>query len=277
MLFRSALAFGDAIVTGDIGKLAANVGAALIAGFAVGVITGNPVTGMMAFNIALNFHMGKIIGDFALKHAKGFEKVEALQEEISAIIASDDDKAEIKRIVLRTEFMFGAYSSAKKKLAMIYGTETGKLILDGLEIGLDEIDELGAREARDLLNAIYEELDMHSPSREAIKIGKNLIAGLDIGLAKIDDVGTNAASNLMEAINGELGIHSASTEGIETGDNLMEGLLIGIENGEISILTAFKQLIEMVKDLWDKSKIPAVVTTLTVSVKIGRASCRERV
>ena len=73
------------------GALAANVGAALAGGFAVGVLTGNPANGFMVFSILLSFDVGEKLGVLAadVKEAAG-----KITESISAGINGtelDDD------------------------------------------------------------------------------------------------------------------------------------------------------------------------------------------
>ncbi len=64
-----AIAIKDAVEAPEGGwtKLIENVGAALVGGAVVGVITGNLAAGTMAFSLALNLHLGEKIGEAGAK------------------------------------------------------------------------------------------------------------------------------------------------------------------------------------------------------------------
>lgn len=249
------ISLGDAIITGDWAKLAANVGAALISAFAAGVITGNPALGLMAFNIALNFHFGEWIG-------KGFNKVidKFSGTKIKEIGSAVEGKAP------SDDYMFGEYIDNVNAAFANAGENSSSAYWGAFKAGFAGVGSITGNIIR--LFIPNKEAEQEAAKADGIEIGVNLGDGLIEGLDSPEFEAENKGfwNRFLQKTKDILGIHSPSVLTEDMGDNLMEGLLIGIENGEISILEAFKQLIKMVSDVWAKSKIPAVVTTLTVSV-----------
>lgn len=113
-----------------------------------------------------------------------------------------------------------------EKLAKLGGTETGKAFLDGLGIGLEDIDAMSENRASELISVFKTVIQSHSPSKVAIKIGGYFAEGLGIGM-DTETVGKERAEGLIKSFNDELGIHSASKVAKESGEWWVEGFKNG--------------------------------------------------
>ncbi len=226
------IAVVKAMEEGDWAALAADVVGALTAALIAGGLTKSLTAGSLAFSVALNFEIGSSIAD-------------AVSNAVRTYNGTDEDKIEIENIIASPEGLFskwGVFNSARLKLVEIWGNQTGQEILAGLGYGLEDIEELGATKARDLLEAVRGGLDSNSPSKEFIKIGEDILAGLAIGTIDAGSIGIKLGEDVLNATKDVMGIHSPSTEGEYLGQMFLEGLLAGFKD---------PVLIKKITDAWD--------------------------
>lgn len=178
-----AVQIADAIVNPENGfaGLASNLLTALIAGLGVGLLTWNPALGAYAFTIAVNLKLGEVLFGKELSKDQLADYTDTATTTLKD--ASEEEVQIIEGIWKSWEGLFSKYKNAKDKLIAIYqGTEIGRAILDGMEIGLDEIGDLGIREARQLLDVFADTLGIHSPSVKFMEMAMNVIQGFMNGL-----------------------------------------------------------------------------------------------
>lgn len=188
------LAVVEAMQKDDYSALAANMIAAIIAGFAVGGLTGNMQAGVLTFTVVLNLKLGEILG-----FGKAFETI----KKSVTPFEGGSEAAQIGHIIGSVEGLFtkwGVTGSAGKKVRAIAELELGRNILEGLGVGLKDIEKIGEKKARDLLYAIKDELGIQSPAKEAVPIGVNVLLGIAEGLAEAFPQLTEASEKMIDEL-----------------------------------------------------------------------------
>lgn len=184
------LAVKEAMDTGEYDDLAADMIGAISAALIAGGLTKSKTAGALAFSIALNFNIGSSIAN-------------TISDAVKTYKGTDTEKIEIQDIIASPEGFFskwGAFNSARKKLIKIWGIDTGREILEGLGIGLQDIEDIGEDSARDLLHAVMDELGIKSPSKEFEQIGEFSVQGLVNGLVSAFPELKGEAENMVEAL-----------------------------------------------------------------------------
>jgi len=185
------IAIFNAMESGDFSTLAKNLGVALIGAFAAGVLTGNPTVGFMTFSVLMSLKLGGILfpktDQFSEDDLKGMTDSlkKAFIANIGGVFTKNVSKemAEVQAVLDKTIW---SWDSEKQKLKMLYeGTTIGKAVLDGLGIGLSEIDEMSKIQAGQLLRIFKEALGIHSPSGEFMEIVLQILRGLVNGLVQM--------------------------------------------------------------------------------------------
>jgi len=232
------LAVYEAMDSGDYSDLASNMIAAIIAGFAVGGLTGNMQAGVLTFTAVLNLKIGEIIAGGITDILKPYQ-------------GNDQELLQIQDIIAATEGLltsYGATSAAKKKLVEIWGIDTGRQIIAGLGVGLGDIDSMGESTARTLLQAVRDELGVQSPSKEFKRIGNELVNGLESGLEGMSDAGKEGAQDFLDATQDVLGVHSESDVTHWIGNELVNGLI----NGMLELFPELEAEAEKMRDALEK-------------------------
>lgn len=185
------IAISQAIDTGDFESFSKNIVTALIAGFAVAGLTGSPKAGILAFTASLSFKLGEILfpetDQFSEDDLKGMTDSlkKAFIANVGGVFTNNvfKEMAEVKAVLDKTIW---GWDWEKQKLKMLYeGTTIGKAILDGLGIGLSEIDEMSKIQAGQLLETFKDELGIKSPSKEFTLVGNQIMQGLVNGLLEL--------------------------------------------------------------------------------------------
>ena len=76
-------------------------------------------------------------------------------------------------------------SPQQKAKLLLESTEVGKLVVEGLGLGMEEIDSLSRDEALAIIAGFKDTLKIKSPSREFIRIGNQITQGLVNGLVEL--------------------------------------------------------------------------------------------
>jgi flagellar motility protein MotE (MotC chaperone) len=232
------LAVYEAMDSGDYSDLASNMIAAIIAGFAVGGLTGNMQAGVLTFTAVLNLKIGEIIAGGITDILKPYQ-------------GNDQELLQIQDIIAATEGLltsYGATSAAKKKLVEIWGIDTGRQIIAGLGVGLGDIDSMGESTARTLLQAVRDQLGIQSPSKEFKRIGNELVNGLESGLEGMSDAGKENAQEFLDATQDILGVHSESDVTHWIGNELVNGLI----NGMLELFPELEDEAKKMRDALEK-------------------------
>lgn len=219
---------------------AENMGLAIASGLIAGGLTKSKTAGVWAASIILNFEVGSKLSTL-------------IKDSIKVYSGENQEKIEIGAIITAPEVVFGDYgitSPARKKLIEIWGIDTGKEILEGLGVGLEDIEKLGNAKARDLLHAVQDELEIRSPSKAFEEIGEFAVSGLDSGLANVGVVGTNMANNLLSSVKNKLGIHSDSKAFIAIAENIVGGLVSGMKDKFPEFSGLVETLMDDLVDIW---------------------------
>lgn len=188
------LAVVEAMQDDDYNALAANMVAALGFALVTAGLTKSYTAGALAFSVALNFKLGEILG---------FDKAFEMIKNSFTPYEGGIEAAKIGNIIGSAEGLFtrwGMTGSAGKKVRAIAELELGRNILEGLGIGLKDIEKIGEDKARDLLDAIKDELGIQSPAKEAVPIGVNVLLGIAEGLADAFPELTEASEKLVDEL-----------------------------------------------------------------------------
>lgn len=145
-----------------------------------------------------------------------------------------------------------ALSAVRNELLSLWDTDVGRNAILGIygSFSKEELANIGIEAGKNLLDAVKEELGIHSPSKEFEKIGDYCVQGLAEGMTKSD-----AKDKLDSAF-----------------DTIYENMRIAVENGEMSLQEAFAEL-ETMLELADQytsridSYVPASSTTAVAKNK----------
>lgn len=219
----------DAMKVGDWDAVIANITAGLIAGVATGVITGNPTAGMMAFNIAIQFHLGENalsgletglevarnnINNFitSVETGTGLKDIEV---EVDSVIVSPkavelaaDKKAltnasvEILKIINRPAVInsYKAQLEALIRDAKQGGADVAREFVAGYGFEISQLSKLSEAEAKQILVAVKEALGIHSPSVEAKYIGEMFTEGFTAGLEGLSRAAEEEVETAVDAV-----------------------------------------------------------------------------
>ena len=120
-------------------------------------------------------------------------------------------------------------------------------LADGIEKGLDDVDEAGAKTGETLAEAAKRVLDEHSPSRVFEIIGENAAVGLANGIYARGDEAIRAAKWLADSVTNivqsALDIHSPSKKFEELGAFTGMGFAAGIEGSAAAVSRAVDHMI----------------------------------
>lgn len=229
-------AFEEAKEEGDYSKFGQNLIAGIIAGLAVGGITGSVKAGAIAMGITFNFKIG---------------------ESISELFKIKLDKSKMGEDVL--DVLNDRFRSAHSKLVYSYekgGAEAGKFFKQGLGLSLDDVKKLGKNEAENLLKAFNDALGIASPSKEAKKSGEFVTQGLELGMADIGNAGAEAATDVVTEFNSKLG-NAGFKAGREYVSDYINGVISAPKAAQSIILKAGKDI----TDIKTKKEEPAIYDT----------------
>lgn len=183
------LAVVEAMQGGDYSGLAANVIAALTAALVVGGLTKSPNAAMLTFTVLINFKLGEFITDNA---GDWFAPTGDTRKDIKGIYSQRmGDAGSNVGEMMRLNQQIGTVldkkwiSPQQKAKLLLESTEVGKLVVEGLGLGMEKIDSLSRDEALAIIAGFEDTLKIKSPSREFIRIGNQITQGLVNGLVEL--------------------------------------------------------------------------------------------
>ena len=265
----------DAMATGDYESLVANIAAGLIAGAAAGVITGNPAVGMMAFNIAIQFHFGEHVWDTLKEGFKDAEEnisefweivkaggIRNLEVEVDKTVispkavelATDENALKNATIevsqILNHPLVLSSYKAQLKKLlseANKGGAEIATELAAGYGIGIEDLSKLSEKEAKQIIVAVKDVLDIHSPSGEGIEIGEMFKLGVADGYAGLPNRLAETTEEAVDAVTGVIDDSAPKVEsawskiwkGIKAGAEIAGDALSGLRDAITEVLNEY--------------------------------------
>lgn len=237
----------EAMDSGDYSDLASNMIAAIIAGFAVGGLTGSVQAGVLTFSAVMNLKVGEVIAGGITDILKPYQ-------------GNDQELLQIQDIIAATEGLltkYGATGAARKKLIEIWGVDTGRQVIAGLGVGLADIDKMGEDSARTLLYAVRDQLGIQSPSKEFERIGNEIVNGLESGIDGMADAGKESAQSFLDATQDVLGVHSESDVTHWIGNELVNGLINGMLELFPELVAEAEKMRDALEKIWlDTPKTP---------------------
>lgn len=183
------LAVVEAMQDNDYSGLAANMIAALGVALVTAGLTKSSKAGALAFSVALNFKLGEFITDNA---GDWFAPTGDTRKYIKGIYSQRmGDAGSNAGEMMRLNQQIGTVldkkwiSPQQKAKLLLESTEVGKLVVEGLGLGMEEIDSLSRDEALAIIAGFEDTLKIKSPSREFIRIGNQITQGLVNGLVEL--------------------------------------------------------------------------------------------
>lgn len=131
----------------------------------------------------------------------------------------------------------------------------GKGATSGLKNTTDDVAKAGRNMVSDTFNAMDDEADSHSPSREAMKRGEYIGQGLGIGLENERSTIVQIATQLINAIKDEISSYTSQFESL--GNDLMQSLSRGLSTGGSNLSSYMSSIMQDVYyaanslDFWD--------------------------
>ena len=233
--------FTDAMEDGEWDDLGAEMILSLLAGILGGLLTGSIKNGIIIFNVAFQF-MGifldaldkdirtvqtKIseIKDFKIKVDLDFVDPKSYNE-LNAI------KSTLSEVNL--ERLRDNPSTAKTYLANVFNYEAGKdlmnQLLEGMKRGGQGFKDIGEEEAILFLEAIYDILEINSPSKAMEKVGNFLVQGLENGVESTESLGYSVGNAFLTGMKDSLDINSPSEEAKQLANFFIDGWELGFDS-----------------------------------------------
>lgn len=179
------LAVVEAMQDDDYSGLAANMIAALTAALVAGGLTKSSTVGMLAFSVALNFKVGETIKNWFAPTGDTRKDIKDIYSQRMADAGSNVGEMMRLNQQIGTVLDKKWISPQQKAKLLLESTEVGKLVVEGLGLGMEEIDSLSRDEALAIIAGFEDTLKIKSPSREFIRIGNQITQGLVNGLVEL--------------------------------------------------------------------------------------------
>lgn len=233
--------FTDAMEDGEWDELGAEMILSLLAGILGGLLTGSIKNGIIIFNVALQF-MGIFLDaldkDIRTVQTK-ISEIEDFKIKVDLDFVDPKSYNELNQIKstlsnVNLERLRDDPSTARTYLGNIFSYETGKdlmnQLLEGMKRGGQGFKDIGEEEAILFLEAIYDILEINSPSKAMEKVGKFLVQGLGNGVESTESLGYSVGNAFLTGMKDSLDINSPSEEAKQLANFFIDGWELGFDS-----------------------------------------------